>query len=261
MRYATTFLLTLALLAPIASIAQTSPAQSYDEQLTAAITSSKSNDNSAEIEAAIKVISSGREHATAREISARIRDSFPQFDPNQRVRLPQEVISNLVPRGASLDRLLHTLGPLLGYCNLIGKVYIVLFNSQAPVLELTPDGNAIVVSTRALDTLNDQELEALAAHELCHALVLKTHRQSVDARDRHALRVIELFCDAGAAALVTALNHDPASLISGLEKLQQILEVEYSISDYKAVHPSIQTRARLNTEIMRQFNLIASNQH
>jgi hypothetical protein len=199
-----------------------------------------------EVDAVVDIVGAGR--LTAPEVAARIKGEIPEIDPRATVRVLDEVLANVVTEGDDHRRLRTVLEPLLKFMGLEGRVRAVLFRSEVPFVALSPP-NGLMISTRAMALLSDEELRALVAHELCHLAVTGVFRAAVDAKDYRTLRLVELFCDAGSAAITMARGEDPRSLIAGLRRMQRVLEMEFGEGRLKGEHPTLDERARLSREV------------
>jgi hypothetical protein len=212
----------------------------------------KAKMGSDEVEAALEIISAGRDNQSAAEITTRIKTNFPEIAPKATVRVPEEVLDHLIREGDEYRDLQATLRPMLEFYGLEGRVLPVLFQSDMPVVGSSAP-NGLMISTRALALLGKEELRGVVAHELCHLVVTDVFRAAIDAQDYRTLRIIELFCDAGAAATMQSLGRDPRSVINGLLKLQQVLEMEFGERDVAGKHPTMSTRIRLSKEVIVRF--------
>lgn len=212
----------------------------------------KARKESNEVEEALEIVSAGSSTLSASETAARIKQNLPPIALKDTVRVPEEVLSKIVREGDDYRELRETLQPLLRLFDLEGRVLPVLFRSEQPVIGSSPP-NGLMISTRAQALLSREELQGVAAHELVHLIVVDVFRAAVDAKDDRTLRIIELFCDAGAAAIMKAMGHDPQSVIKGLLKIQQILELEFDVRDIKGKHPTMDTRIRLSKEVIDRF--------
>jgi hypothetical protein len=191
---------------------------------------------------------------SAGEIAARIKRNFPKIDPKATVFIPEEMLNSRIREGDDYRRMREILKPLLQFCGLDGLVHPILFKSELPVIGSSAP-NGLMISTRALALLSEEELRAIVAHELCHLIVTDAFRAAVDAKDYHTLRIIELFCDAGSAAIMKAQGYNPGNLINGLLKIWKVLEIEFGERDLKGKHPTMNTRIRLNKELCRRLFL------
>jgi hypothetical protein len=202
-----------------------------------------------EVDEALTIFSAGSSTISASETAKRIKHNLPPIALKATVRVPEEVLSILVHEGDDYRELRQTLQPLIRFFDLEGRVLPVLFRSERPVIGSSPP-NGLMISTRAQALLSRQELLAVAAHELVHLIVVDAFRAAVEAKDYRTLRVIELFCDAGAAAIMVAMGGNPQSAINGLLKMQQVLELEFDVRDTKGKHPTMNTRIRLSKEVI-----------
>jgi hypothetical protein len=200
---------------------------------------------------ALTVIGVGR--LTAAEIAERIKGEMCEIDPNVPVRVLDEVLANIVTEGNDYRRLQDSLQPILEFLGLEGRVRAVLFRSNVPIIALSPP-NGLMISTRTLALLSDEELRAVVTHELCHLPLTEVFRAAVDAKDYRTMRIIELFCDAGGAAIMKARGENPRSLIKGLRRMQRVLGIECGERVVKGTHPTLEARARMNKQICRSMS-------
>src|SRR5205807_2685364 len=128
----------------------------------------------------------------------------------------------------------------------------LLFRSEMPVT-LFVNPSALIISTRAMELLDDEEIEALSAHELVHPIAQPVFRKAVDERDQRVMRLVELFCDAGGAALISSKGGNPRKLYSGLSKLNQVMELEFQEYQRGTDHPTLKARKQLNDALVGAF--------
>jgi hypothetical protein len=212
----------------------------------------KAKKESDEVDEALEIVSAGSSTFSASEAATHIKQNLPLIALKATVRVPEEILSSLIREGDDYRELRATLQPLLRFFDLEGRVLPVLFRSEQPVVGSSAP-NGLIISTRAQALLNREELQGVVAHELVHLIVVDVFRAAVDAKDYRTLRTIELFCDAGAAAIMKALGHDPRSVITGLLKIQQVLEIEFDSRDEAGKHPTMSTRIRLSREVIGRF--------
>lgn len=207
-----------------------------------------------DVQETLKIIGAGGEQIEAGEVTAHLKKNLPAIGADEPLRLYVFVRENMITKGADHERLQKVITPLLRFYWLEGKVFPILYKSEQPVIMFTyPKG--LIFSTRALALLSDDEIAALAAHELSHLILRDEFKVAEESGNKEVLRLIELFCDAAGAAIIEARGKDPGKLISGLSKLQQVLEVEYDQIERAGQHPTIKTRDRLNKELIRRFKL------
>jgi hypothetical protein len=239
--------------------AQTVRQISYDQLLANSVDRHRGDQKFDEAQEALALIGGGEAKLSPEEIVAQLKANFPRFDASQPIRLPPEMRTNLVTGGADYAKLVKVIGPLLAFCGLEGRVTPLLYRSEYPVVALSYP-NALIFSTRALDTLGGEELEGMAAHELTHLIGREVFKAAIDGKDGRTLRVIELFCDAGGAAIMTARGRDARGVVTGLAKLQSVREAEFGEQERKGDHPMLNIRKRLNDEMVKQFGQTASRE-
>jgi len=238
-------ILTLGLFAP--ARAETEIYRPYSALIREAVAKAGTD----EVTAALEIIGAA-DGLSASGVAARIKHELPQIDPRATVRVLDEVLANIVREGEEYRRLCAALQPLTSFLGLEGRIHVVIFRSEVPVVALSPP-NGLMVSTRVLALLSDGELRAVVAHELCHLPLTEVFRAAVDAKDYRTMRLIELFCDAGAVAVTAARGEAPSLLIKGLSRMQQVLELEFGETGRKGKHPTLAERARLVKKLSRRL--------
>lgn len=209
-----------------------------------------------EVQAIIKVLGAGGIYIYPSEVTAHLKKNFPEINQKDPIKLYAFVHENMITSGKDYERLQKVITPLLQFCWLEGKVFPILYKSEQPVVAITYP-KALIFSTRVLALLDDEELAAQAAHELSHLILQSEYEAAIKSKNNKTLRRIELFCDAACAAIIATRGKDPSKLITGLQKQQQVLELEYGETGRSGDHPSMATRERLNKELIRQFKLTA----
>jgi len=230
---------------------------SYQQLLADSIAQHKNNSKFDEVEEALRLINANTSQLAPAQIITAIKGNLPTIDANAKIRVLPEMREALILKGDQYNRLAAAVAPVLKLYQVEGRVFPLLYRSQQPVAALIYP-NALVFSTRQMDILNDNELAALAAHELPHLIANPLFRKAIDDKDKSAIRTIEFFCDATAAATLEMLQKNPHCLIDALYKTEQILELEYSATDSSGeAHPPLGQRDRLNKAMTKQFTLIA----
>lgn len=231
---------------------------SYERLLAASAKQRQESHGFDEVQEAIKVIGAGGENIYASEVTAHLRKNFPAVDPKAAIRIPSEMRDALIFKGSDYERLVKNATPVLAVGWLDKKVVPLLYKSERPVIALAYP-NAIIFSTRAIALLTDVEIQGQTAHELCHLIAHDLFKRAVDSRDNRTLRLLELFCDAGAASILETKGKDPQAVITGLYKQQDVLQHEFGQLEFKNQdHPIMADRERLNKELVRQFRLVAT---
>ena len=82
----------------------------------------------------------------------------------------------------------------------------------------------LLLSRDALGIVNDEELEALAAHELAHESFWNDYAEARERGDDPRLQELELLCDGLAVAALRQLGRGPETLISAVTKVTRYNE-------------------------------------
>src|SRR5215831_1532551 len=188
---------------------------SYQQLLAESIEQHKDGTKFDEVQEALRLINANASQLAPAQITDAIKHGLPAIDANAKIRVLPEMREALILKGDQYDRLTTAVAPILKLYQLEGKVLPLLYKSEQPVAALIYP-NALVFSTRQLDLLNDNEIEALAAHELPHLIANSLFRKAIDDKNKSAIRTIEFFCDATAAATLEVLQKNPHSLIDAL---------------------------------------------
>ncbi len=183
-------------------------------------------------------------------ITAALRRSYPAAQPNAPIRVYPYMRENLKLGGKDYDRVKAVSDDLLKFMNLEGRIKLIYFKGEIPITAFI-NPNVIAVSTRAAELLNDAELQAVIAHEICHLIIFDNFKQAVDTKNFKQLRALELFCDAGAAHIVIAKGGNASSLITGLEKMLDELVRSGTGTDDGTEHPTMRQRKKLIKTILK----------
>ena len=91
---------------------------------------------------------------------------------------------------------------------------------RSPWATIAIYGRAVLlISERALDALDADQLRAAVAHEAAHEYVWEAWQRADQRDDGKRLRELELLCDAIAVVILHQLGFEASSLIQGFEKL------------------------------------------
>jgi hypothetical protein len=189
-------------------------------------------------------------------VAAELRRCWPEPVAGAPVLIPADVRQRLITEGRDFEKMAAAVMPLLKFARLEDRVRPFLFRSEVPISFFVYP-NALFVSTRALALLDAEELEAQAAHEITHLVGQALYRRAVDESDERTRRLVELFCDAGGAAIIAAKGGDPHKLVTGLEKMASVLEVEFGEYQRGTKHPTIKARRELNAALIGEFKRAA----
>lgn len=243
-------------LASYSAHAQATPgAVSYQRLISESLARQKKDAKLDQVQEVLNVLRTGGTPLYASEIAVHFRQNYPFIKEGAPILVLPEWRDRLIFKGSDYSKLQEVVTPLLRLCWLDKKVAVLLFKFEKPIVAFSYP-NAVIISTRARALLNDQELEALVAHELNHSILRELFVRATDANDNRSLRFIELFCDAGSAALLEARNKSPRALITGLYKLDQVLKLEFGEVDGKN-YPRMDLRERLNNSLISEFSLTA----
>lgn len=188
------------------------------------------------------------------EITALVKNSYPQLPEDKTIRVLPYVREHMISEGKSYDRVKRVAGNLLKFMSLQERVRVIYFDSEIPVTAFTYPF-ALVVSSAAEQVLSDDELEALCAHEIMHLVAYQNFKLAVEKKDYKQMRMIELFCDAGAISILDAKGKDPSTLNSGLEKMQSLLARVDNAGDTGLEHPTMKQRRRFYKELIGKIYL------
>ena len=221
---------------------------------------SKSLDNlkkSNEIEVAVQMIKMDLTDYYPGEITALIKNSYPALPEDRTIRVLPYIREHQITEGKSYERVKQVADKLLRFMSLQERVRLIYFDSEVPVTAFSYPF-ALIVSNAAAELLSDEELEAVMAHEICHLIIYGNFKAAVDSNDFKQLRTIELFCDAGAIAIIEAKGKDPEKLISGLEKMQEMLVRVNNDTEDGLKHPTLKQRRKFFKELTQKFTVATS---
>jgi hypothetical protein len=183
-------------------------------------------------------------------ITAALRSSYPAAQPNAPIRVFPYMRENLKLQGKDYDRVKTISADLLKFMNLESRIKLIYFTSEIPITAFI-NPNVIAVSTRAAELMNDAELQAVMAHEVCHLIIFESFKRAADSKNFKQLRALELFCDAGAAHIITAKGGNANDLIKGLEKMLGDLIATGNGTDDGIEHPTMRQRKKLIKTILK----------
>jgi Zn-dependent protease with chaperone function len=106
------------------------------------------------------------------------------------------------------------------------------------------------MSQSVVELLNEQELQAVVAHEIGHAYVWHATREAQDAKDHLRLRQIELFCDAVSILTLRRLELNPRYLIASVEKMERFNNERFGRPLNSASYPTLSERKKSWTRVM-----------
>jgi Zn-dependent protease with chaperone function len=102
----------------------------------------------------------------------------------------------------------------------------------------------VLVSERALDLLDAEELQALVAHEVGHEYFWGEYIQARRANNQAALRRLELLCDGFAVITLERAGVNPKRLTSALEKIVRYNRGRLGVALNEDDYPPVSERRR-----------------
>jgi hypothetical protein len=106
------------------------------------------------------------------------------------------------------------------------------------------------ISQSALNLLDEEEFEAVVAHEAGHEYVWEETRSAQQTRNFDRQRQIELFCDAIAILTLRHLGVNPSRLIDGIDKMNRFNEKRFGIPLNSGSYPNTGDRKRSASEVV-----------
>lgn len=187
------------------------------------------------------------------EITSVFKKSYPAIPEDKTIRVLPFVRENMIEDGEDYQRVKKIALNLLKYMDLQNRIRLIYFNSDVPVTGFTYPF-ALIISNAAAGVLSDDELESVLAHEIAHLIVYANFKEAVDNNNLKQLRTIELFCDAAAIAIIKTKGKDPGNLITGLDKMQKLLERVNNDPDGGTFHPTMKQRRKFFGILNQKFD-------
>lgn len=173
---------------------------------------------------------------------------FPGLSAAERAKFKSDFLPELgspaIVAGVPFsDRLQILIAKLLKIHSVADQSEIVIVRSRVPTV-LTWKLTFITITTAALDVLGDDEIIALAAHEIGHLYYAAELTQARSAGDARKARIIELQADIVALETLTRLDLPQSSLLSGVHHLIDA-RTALGIKSFSPASPKIEDRVRL----------------
>ena len=113
--------------------------------------------------------------------------------------------------------------------------------------------SVLLFSRHAVELLNAEQLQALAAHEIGHEYVWNEYRSAEARTDKARLRELELVCDRIAVATLSQMRLPKSALVSALEKVFMYNREHFGETIDESLYPSLEERraniARMGNEV------------
>jgi len=107
------------------------------------------------------------------------------------------------------------------------------------------------ISQSALNLLHEEELQAVAAHEMGHEYVWEETQQAKATSDFDRQRQIELFCDAIAILTLRRAGINPSRVIDGIEKMNHFNKERFGTPLNADSYPTAGDRKRSASEVVK----------
>lgn len=210
--------------------------------------------NNNEVEVAVQVMKSNLTDYYPSEITASIKSAYPAVPEDKTIRVLPYVREHQITEGKEFERVKTVAGKLLKFMNLQDRVRVIYFDSEVPVTAFTYPF-ALCVSSAAANLLTDEELDAEMSHEIMHLIFYPNFKAAIENNNLKELRAIELLCDGGAISILEARGRNSENLISGLEKMQSLLQKVNNDADDGLKHPTLKQRRSFYKQLTQRFNL------
>ena len=102
----------------------------------------------------------------------------------------------------------------------------------------------VLVSERALDLLDTEELQALVAHEVGHEYFWGEYFSARRENSQSSLRRLELLCDGFAVVTLQRVGLNPKRLPSALEKIGRYNHDRFGVAVHESNYPPLSERRR-----------------
>jgi Zn-dependent protease with chaperone function len=116
---------------------------------------------------------------------------------------------------------------------------------QVPQAAVALHARAVVlVSERALDVLDAEELQALVAHEVGHEYFWDEYFRARRDKSQSSLRRLELLCDGWAVITLERVGLNPKRLTSALEKIVRYNRDRFGVALNEGDYPAVSERRK-----------------
>ena len=113
----------------------------------------------------------------------------------------------------------------------------------------------VLVSEPALDLLDQQEIQALVAHEVGHEYFWDEYARARRDDDRRRLRTLELLCDGVALVTLRRAGLDPQRLSTALEKIVRYNRERFRAARNEDDYPTIEERRAFARRLVLSLGL------
>jgi hypothetical protein len=121
---------------------------------------------------------------------------------------------------------------------------------QSPSATIALDGRAVLlISERALEALDADQLRAAVAHEAAHEYVWEEWQRADKRDDWKRLRELELVCDTIAVVILQQLGLETSSLIRSFEELTRLNLLWFGSPPNPSRYPTLAERRKFAQEV------------
>ena len=157
--------------------------------------------------------------------------------------LPSSIRESRLSEGKLFRRVENIIRPVLELHGRGNKIELFLHEDHVP-LTMVWHRCVLIISDSLAYALHDDQLAGIVAHEMGHAYFMIEIIKARNYGDRQAMKIVELKCDAVAMLSLKLLGHDPADLLKGLLRINDLIRRDGYTRVSTRDHPSIEERAQ-----------------
>jgi hypothetical protein len=140
------------------------------------------------------------------------------------MRYKAAALANLPPTGkvrlsARNQAKLAALAPILEFYSRTGIIEPLVIGDTETTFVGLYERCALIITQKALDLLSEQEMQAVAAHELAHEWYWDEYQLAQELKQDDKMQEIELRCDGIAILALVRLRLNPSQIISAMRKM------------------------------------------
>lgn len=211
-------------------------------------------DQTDEAEVALSIIKNDLPDYFPSEVTAALKKSYPAVPSDKTIRVIPFVRENMIESGEDFDRVKKISDNLLRFMDLRQRIRFIYFKSDIPVTGFTYPF-ALFISDSAAKILTDDEIEGAIAHEIIHLIVYENFKEAVESNDFKRQRTIELFCDGAAISIIQAKGKNPINVLTGLKKMEKLLQKVDKNAVQGVHHPTIKYREKFYNRLIEKITL------
>ena len=154
--------------------------------------------------------------------------------------------------GERVEKIRAKLLPVLQLFKRENYTEIAVFDASRPFVA-TYKEFVLILSSGTIQTLTDEQLRGVIAHELAHEVFMKEFESAMKSNDFTTMQSVEIKCDILAAQVSLILNENPLSVVCGVEALRKWLvdsNIEVKAHDS---HPEPDVRRKAIKEFLKNL--------